>query len=318
LNYSVQRGDPESFVAGIPRIGSQTGGKAALWNDQEMSGIIAGKSCEFIEKHKAKPFFLFMATHNIHVPRAPHPRFKGTSECGVRGDTIVEFDWMVGQVLDTLDRLKLADKTLVILTSDNGGILDNNGPDIEHGIGPPESNNGHLFNGVLRGTKGSVWEGGTRLPFIARWPGSIKPGVSDALICQVDLLATFAALTGQTLAAADGPDSFNILPALLNEKPALPCREYLIEQNNNGNLVALRKGAWKLMPSVELLGRKGKAAKNESNPADKSGRPDDAPQLYNLAEDLSETKDVAAEHPEMVRALKAKLNQLRNSGRSRP
>ena len=147
---------------------------------------------------------------------------------------------------------------------------------------------------------------------------SIKPGVSDALICQVDLLATFAALTGQTLAAADGPDSFNILPALLDEKRAMPCREYLIEQNNNGNVLALRKGAWKLMPNGDLSGRKGKAAKNENSPADKTGRPADAPQLYNLAEDLSETKNVAAEHPEIVRELTAKLNELKSNGRSRP
>ena len=135
-----------------------------------MSTVIAAKSCAFIEQHKDQRFFLEVATHNIHVPRVPNPKFRGDSQCGVRGDTIVEFDWTVGQVLDTLDRLKLADNTLVIVTSDNGGVLDNNGPDAEHGIGSPEANNGHVFNGVLRGTKGTIWEGGTRLPFIARWP----------------------------------------------------------------------------------------------------------------------------------------------------
>lgn len=298
LDYNVRRGDPESFVSGIPRIGKQTGGKAALWKDEEMSTVIGDKSCAFIERNADKPFFLYMATHNIHVPRAPNPKFKGASECGVRGDTIVEFDATVGRVLDTLDRLKLTEKTLVLLTSDNGGVLDSNGPDKEHG-GTVESNNGHAFNGVLRGVKGSVWEGGNRLPFIARWPGHIVPGVSDALICQVDLVATFAALTGQKLAPEDAVDSFNVLPALLDGKPG---REFLVEQNNGGEKLALRKGTWKLHPGLGTK-RKGGGAGAE---------------LYDLAKDLSETTDVAAAHPQIIAELEQKLAEIRREGRSRP
>jgi len=321
LDYSVSRGEPRSFVNGIPRIGEQVGGRAALWDDEQMSTVIAAKSCAFIEQHKDERFFLEVATHNIHVPRVPNPKFRGQSECGVRGDTIVEFDWTVGQVLDTLDRLQLTDRTLVILTSDNGGILDNNGPDAEHGIGSPEANHGHAFNGVLRGTKGTIWEGGTRLPLITRWPGRIRPGVSGALVCQVDMLASFAALTGQSLAAADGPDSLNVLPELLGEATAAPGREYLIEQNNAGTAMALRKGAWKYVPGQPG----GKAARRKKATPEKPSEavanrdlPPARGELYNLADDLSETTNVAAAHPDLVAELAAKLQELIDHGRSRP
>ena len=322
LDYSVRRGAPESFVNGIPRIGRQTGGKAALWKDEEISIVIAAKSCDFIERHQNRPFFLEVATHNIHVPRVPNPKFRGVSQCGVRGDTIVEFDWTAGQVLDTLDRLKLADNTLAILSSDNGGILDSNGPDIEHG-GTVETNNGHLFNGVLRGTKGTIWEGGTRLPLITRWPGHVRPGVSGELLCHVDLLASFAALTGQTLPKTAGPDSFNVLPALLGEKLEKPCREYLIEQDNGGNALALRKGPWKFVPGA-AKGKAGVRVRRKpvpENPAEAVAKRDFPPlvgELYNLADDLSETKNLAAEHPDLVAELSAKLAEIKSSGRSRP
>ena len=320
LDYSVGRGAPRSFINGIPRIGEQQGGKAALWKDDELSAVIAKKSGEFIEQHKGERFFLEVATHNIHVPRVPQPQFKGASQCGVRGDTIVEFDWTVGQVLAALDRCKLAEKTLVIITSDNGGILDSNGPDKEHG-GTVESNNGHLFNGVLRGTKGTIWEGGTRLPLLTRWPGHIQPGVSGALLCHVDMLASFAALTGQQLAAGDGPDSVNVLPALLGEKTDQPCREWLIEQNNNGSALALRKNEWKFIPGHGG----GKAARRKKAQPEKPSEavadndlPPASGELYNLAADLSETKNIAAQHPEIAKEMAAKLKQIHEQGRSRP
>ena len=303
LDYSVKRGEPRSFVNGIPRIGSQTGGKAALWKDDEIADTLAARADAFIERNKDRAFFLYLSTHDIHVPRVPNPRFKGTSQAGVRGDTIHSFDWTVGQVLGTLERLKLADTTLVILTSDNGGVLDANGPDTEHG-GTVETNNGHLHNGPLRAGKGSPYEGGTRVPFIARWPGHIKPGVSDALICHVDMLAAMAALTGQELPDAAGPDSFNILPALLGEKRDKPCRDHLVE---HGNVLAIRKGPWKLIPA----NRSAIAAKNKKRT---SGRDE----LYNLTEDIGETNNVAAAHPDLVKEMTALLQGIRERGRSRP
>jgi arylsulfatase A-like enzyme len=286
LDYSVRRGAPASFVNGVPRIGGQTGGKAALWKDDEMSHVIAAKSCAFIEKSKAAPFFLYMATHNIHVPRVPNPMFVGKSACGVRGDAIVEFDWTVGQVLDKLDKFGLADDTLVILTSDNGGVLDNNGPDKVHGVGDPDATNGHRPNGVLRGFKGSVWEGGTREPFIVRWPGQVKPGTSDALMSQMDLVASLAALAGQTIPNGQAPDSQNHLDALLGRSPK--GRETLVEQSNGGAPFGFRHGAWKLMPHG-------------------GGKGDKAPALFNLAEDIGESNNVAAAHPHRVAEMMAAL-----------
>ncbi len=321
LDYSVKRGEPRSFVKDIPRIGQQTGGKTALWDDENISTVIAAKSCAFIEQHKGGPFFLEVATHNIHVPRVPNPKFRDKSQCGVRGDTIVEFDWTVGQVLAKLDELKIADNTLVILSSDNGGILDNNGPDAVHGIGSLEAVNGHRCNGVLRGTKGTIWEGGTRLPMIARWPGHIQPGVSDALVCQVDMLASFASLTGQKLAPADGPDSYNVLPALLGQKTVTPCRDDLVEQDNIGSSLALRHNQWKYIPGHGG----GKAAQRKKAKPERpseavTGRdlPPAAGELYNLADDLGETHDIAAQHPDIVKSMETRLAEIRNREASRP
>jgi arylsulfatase A-like enzyme len=305
LDYSVQRGEPRSFVNGIPRIGSQTGGEAALWKDDEIADTLAGKADAFLERNKDKPFFLYLATHDIHVPRVPNARFKGTSQAGVRGDTIHSFDWTIGRVLDTLDRLKLADNTLVIVTSDNGGTLDSNGPDIEHG-GTPETNNGHPHNGPLRAGKGSAYEGGTRVPFLARWPGHIQSGVSGELICHVDMLATFAALTSQALPADAAPDSFNVLPALLGERLDQPCRGHLVE---HGNVLAIRQGPWKLIPG-EPAGTQAK------KPRKKAPRGD--AELYNLAEDIGETTNVAAAHPDRVKEMSELLQRVRENGRSRP
>ena len=293
LDYTVQRGEPRSFVNGIPRIGEQTGGKAALWKDDEIADLLSSKAIAFMEQHKDERFFLYFATHDIHVPRVPNARFRGTSQAGVRGDTVHSFDWTVGRVLDALDRLKLADNTLLIVTSDNGGVLDPNGPDTEHG-GTVETNNGHAHNGPLRAGKGSAYEGGTRVPFIARWPGHVRPGDSDALICHVDMLASFAALTGQTLPEAAGPDSFNVLPALLGEKQG---RDHLVEQ---GNVLALRQGTWKLIPP-------GAQAKRGANV-----------QLFDLATDLGETNNVAAQHPAIVEKMSALLAAIREKGKSRP
>jgi arylsulfatase A-like enzyme len=309
LDYSVGRGAPDSFVNGVPRIGKQTGGKAALWKDDEMSLVIAKKGIDFIERSKEKPFFLYLATHNIHVPRVPNAQFRGKSECGTRGDTIVEFDWMVGQVVDTIERLGLREKTLIVLSSDNGGVLDTNGPD-KVNSGTVETNNGHAFNGVLRGTKGSLYEGGTRVPFVVSWPKRVAPGVSDALVCQVDLMASFAALTGQKLTEKEGPDSVNVLPHLLGEKTEKLLRDTLIEQNNSGTWLALRQGTWKFIPGNG--GAKKNAQKRAKAANSQSG--DVQPvqgELYDLSVDLSETKNVAAQNPERVKDMRAALERIR-------
>jgi len=303
LTMKPSHGHADTIINGISRIGFMSGGKAARWKDEQMADTLNQKAVTFIKQNQDKPFFLYFATHDIHVPRVPHQRFKGKSGCGVRGDVVEEFDNSIGVVLETLDRLNLADNTLVIVTSDNGGVMDDGYAD-----GAVEDANGHRCNGPLHGYKGSLWEGGHREPFIARWPGRMRPGsTSDELICLVDMLATFAALTGQTLSRDAGPDSFNVLPALLGEKHDKPCRDHLVLQTGGVNQLTIRKGPWKLLPAAG--GGKGPKAKRG---------PSGSAQLYNLADDLGETKDVAAQHPEVVKELSALLEQVRNRGRSRP
>ena len=189
-----------------------------------MAGTITAKAVNFIEENKDRPFFLYFATHEIHVPRVPGERFLGKSQCGLRGDVVQEFDWSVGQVVDTLKRLGLADNTLLIVTSDNGPVLDDGYVD-----GAVEDLNGHKPAGPWRGGKYSIFEGGTRMPFLVRWPNRVEPGrTSDALIGQLDLLASLAALTGQTLPDNAGPDSINVLAALLGTSDK--GRDSLVEQ----------------------------------------------------------------------------------------
>jgi arylsulfatase A-like enzyme len=288
-------------VAGIGRIGAMTGGKAALWKDEELADTLAARAVSFIERSKTGPFFLYLATHDIHVPRMPAARFRGSSQAGVRGDVIQEFDGCVGEVLKTLERLKIADNTLVLVTSDNGGILDY-GDTVERD-GDQKSNNGHAFNGPLRGTKGTPYEGGTRVPLVVRWPGKVKPGTTDELVCLVDMLATCAALTGQPLPAEAGPDSFDFLPVLLGQKRDKPVRDHLIEHSRR---MGVRQGQWKL---VTTAGGSRLAKGKEANAP---------PELYNLADDIGETNDLAQKQPEKVKELTATWQRVRNQGRSRP
>jgi arylsulfatase A-like enzyme len=282
-----------TIVNGISRIGWMTGGRAARWKDEDMADEITKRAVRFIADNKAKSFFLYFATHDAHVPRVPHPRFKGTSGHGLRGDCIQQLDWCVGEIIAELDRNKLTDNTLIIFTSDNGGVMDDGYID-----GTATDASGHRCNGSLRGYKGGLYEGGHRVPFIARWPGHVPAGkVSGELICHVDLLATAAALVGKPLAKDAGPDSFDILPALLAEKPAKPCRESLIHQAGGGAL-ALRKGNWKLI---------------SAGPKKKAG-----PELFDLAADPGEQRNLAAEKPDIVKELSTLLQQARDNPATRP
>ena len=209
-------GHDQTIVNGISRIGYMTGGKAALWKDEDMADVFTRKATAFIEQHRAKPFFLFFATHEPHVPRVPHPRFVGATAMGPRGDAIAQLDWSVGQVLADARRLGLAGTRWSSSRATTARSVDDGYRDEA-----VEKLGGHTPAGPFRGGKYSNFEGGTRVPFMVRWPARVKPGVSDALVSQVDFLASFAALVGPTRlrgrTTREPRDSENVLPALLGD-----------------------------------------------------------------------------------------------------
>ncbi|MEO6036113.1 MAG: arylsulfatase [Verrucomicrobiota bacterium] len=299
LKMKLTEGHDATIVNGISRIGFMSGGKSALWVDEEISDILTTRAIKFIEENKSRPFFLYFATHDVHVPRTPHARFKGSSECGLRGDVTQEFDWSVGEIMKTISRLRLDENTLIIVTSDNGPVLDDGYAD-----GAVKDLNGHKPAGPLRGGKYSVYEAGTRVPFVARWPKRIKPGESAALISQVDCFATFAALAGQKLSPEAAPDSFDILPALLGNSNE--AREYFVE---DARVQSLRKGPWKFIAAAETAQKSAGAA----NRGIASG-----PQLYNLSDDIGETKNLAEQNPDLTKELAEKLSQFQTVNRTRP
>jgi len=281
--------------------GRMEGGEGARWKDEELVDKMTSKLVSQLEgfTKKKEPFFLYYAPHQPHWPHRPNARFKGTSQVGAYGDVIQELDWSVGQLLNTLDRLGLTENTLVIFSSDNG-------PD---GFGRPR--NGHWPRGrVMRGGKGDIPEGGHRIPFLARWPGKIKPGTRSAeTICLTDMLATFAGLTGKSLPPGAGPDSYNVLPALLGRK--LPDPERLLVMCSGGmGALSIRAGKWKFIDGQGDCGYREFTSKRP-HPAPKPGDPPG--QLYNLEKDLGETTNLYTQYPEIVQQLKQLLEKIKTA-----
>ncbi|MCX6849910.1 MAG: arylsulfatase [Verrucomicrobia bacterium] len=292
LKMHPSHGHDMALINGISRIGYMKGGKAALWKDEEMADTFTSQAVKFIETSKSGPFFLYFAAHDPHVPRVPHPRFVGKSGLGPRGDAILQFDDSVGTILATLDRLGLKESTLVLLSSDNGPVVDDGYQDKA-----VEKLGDHKPAGLLRGGKYSAFEGGTRVPFIVRWPAKVKAGVSSALVCQVDFPASFAALTGQPAPAA-AVDSQNILPALLGTN--INGRTELVEQ---GGPISLRIGNWKFIPASPG------AAKNKSTNSETGNGP--GPQLYDLSQDIGESQNLAKTQQDRVKDMASALEKAR-------
>jgi len=284
--YPSSHGHKNSVINGIGRIGYQWGGKAALWDDETMADEFVKQTKKYIaSRSKDTPFFLFFSSHDIHVPRAPNPRFRGMSKLSYRGDAMVEFDWAAGEVLGALEEHGFADNTLVVFSSDNGPVYDDgyvDGTTVR--TSTEEVDRGHDASGPYRGGKYQAYEGGTRVPFIIKWPGNIKPGKSDALVNQIDFIASFADLLGVELGEEQAIDSRNIMDALLGkDSEGLP---YTIEEGRGGP--ALRRGSWKYM----------------------LGRPTNREELYNLEADIGEQNNLIKEEPERAQAMKMMLQHL--------
>jgi arylsulfatase A-like enzyme len=300
LKMHPSHGHDMAIVNGVSRIGYMTGGAKALWNDETMADTFVQQGLRFIDESRRQPFFLYFATHDIHVPRLPHPRFAGRTKMGPRGDAIASLDWSVGQLLGRLDRLGLTRNTLVMFSSDNGPVVDDGYKDQA-----AEKLGAHRPAGNLRGGKYSNFEGGTRVPLLARWPERIKPTVSDALIGQQDFFASLATLTGQKLTPEAAPDSLDVLPALLGEAKA--GREWIIEHSRS---LSFRQGDYKLIEPND-----GPATNPLTN-TDLGNAP--SPQLYRVSQDRGEQQNLASAMPDKVKELATRLNEVRAAGRSRP
>ena len=307
LKLDWSHGHNATIHNGISRIGFYTGGESARFRDEDLADMWVKKSVEFLEANRNKPFFLFFSSHDLHVPRMPHERFQGKSKLGLRGDSILQLDWSVGELTKTLKRLGIEKNTLVIFCSDNGPVMDDGYKD-----GALEKLGDHRAAGPFSGGKYSVYEGGTRTPFITHWPGTIAPQESDQVVCTVDLAASFAKLINQPLADDACTDSFDVLDALLG-KPSARGRETLIQQDNgNKGSFGFRKGNWKLQ-------RHDKGKSRNLNVDHKLARTKVPKfQLFNLADDPSESINVIEKHPKIAAKLKALLTQQIEAGRTRP
>ena len=282
---------------------------------EEIDLVFLKKSREFLDSHvrsaSGKPFFLHHAAQAVHLPSFPADQFKGKTQAGPHGDFIHELDYVVGELLATLDKLGVADNTLVVFTSDNG-------PETTSVI-HMRADYGHDGARPWRGMKRDQWEGGHRVPFLVRWPGKVKPGTTSAQLTSLtDVMATVAAIIGAELPNDAAEDSFNMLPALLG-KDGGPIRPYLLQQAFGGSrTLSIRRGNWKYLDHTGSGGNR-----YDNDPGLKSFiLPDTAPgapgQLYNLEADPGETRNLYFDQPQIVKELKTLLEQSKKSGRSRP
>ena len=296
-NLHPSNGHDMSIVNGISRIGFMKGGGKALWKDENIADSITVHAIDFIKQHKDEPFFMYFATNDVHVPRFPHDRFRGKNPMGLRGDAIAQFDWTVGQLMETLDQLELTENTLIILSSDNGPVVDDGYKDKAE-----ELLNGHTPSGPWRGNKYSAFEGGTAVPVIVRWPQKIKKtGDSDVLMSQIDWLASLGALINARLPKGSAPDSYDRLGNLIGTDKT--DRPWIVEQSMNHTL-SVRTKDWKYIEPNDDPTTFMKAEKIETGNLN-------VPQLYEM-EKVSEQENVAEKYPEKVFELQTILRQVRN------
>lgn len=280
LKMKWHHGHNQSIVNGIPRIGYMKGGEAAKWIDEDMADVFLVKAREYIKKHKSEPFFLYYALQQPHVPRTPHQRFAGSSGMGPRGDVILEADWCIGEFIETLENEDLLENSLIILSSDNGPVLNDGYYD-----DAVELLGNHTPWGPLRGGKYSLFEAGTRVPFMVFWKGKIQPGISDAVISQIDIFASIASIVDSDLRT---PDSQNLADVLLGKSNG--GRDELILEATSRT--AIRKGDWVMIPPYP-----GPAVQPNVNI--ELGNAQDY-QLYNLKSDIGEQKNLASTEKEKL------------------
>jgi len=293
LKMKWHHGHNSSIVNGIPRIGYMKGGESAKWVDEDMADTFLAQAQKYIADHKGGPFFLYYALQQPHVPRTPHPRFEGKSGMGPRGDVIVEADWCIGELINTLKNEGLLENTLIILSSDNGPVLNDGYYD-----DAVEKLGSHTPSGPFRGGKYSLYEAGTRVPFVTYWKGTIQPTSSKALISQVDLLSSIASLVGSKIR---GEDSNDLLEVLLG-KSEQGREELILEATTR---TALRKGDWILIPPYD-----GPTFNPNTNI--ESGNSDEY-QLFNLLDDIGEQNNLAETNKNKLDEMIAAFERIRGN-----
>ena len=276
--------------------------------NERVMPYLTTKAAEWItQQKKGTPFFLYYTPVAVHNPVTPDKDIAGQSKAGLYGDWIHELDRSVGGVLKALDEGGFADNTLVIFTSDNGGVFHPE-RDMPQTVAYKA---GLKVNGSLRGSKHDVWEGGFKVPFLVRWPGKVPAGsVCDDMISVADILATTATILGDQLpaAATAAEDSYNALPAILGTPDAPPTRDHMFLHSADG-VFAIRKGPWKWIEGEPV---------SEIKPGVRKSRADQfKPMLYNVKDDPAETTDVSAQHPDVAKELSALVNRYRDGGYSR-
>lgn len=287
-------GHDQSIVNGISRIGYMKGGGRALWRDEDIADSITARAVRYMEQAGGEPFFMYLCTNDVHVPRYPHERFRGKSPMGLRGEAILQFDETVGRVCAALQRLGIADNTLIILTSDNGPVLDDGYADRAR-----ELSGSHNPSGPMRGGKYSAFEAGTTVPFIVSWPGHTRGGrTSEALVSHIDAMASLAEMLGADLPEQAGPDSRNQLKAWLGRDRK--GREHVVEYSGT---LSVRQGKWKyIAPS-----NGGKIAWQTGI---ETGN-DRAPQLYDLKQEAYERQNLYDRQPERGRRMQQLIDEIK-------
>jgi arylsulfatase A-like enzyme len=297
LSMMWHHGHNGTIVNGVPRIGFMKGGESAKWSDIDMADHFLNKVKKYIKSKKDKPFFLYYGMQQPHVPRTPHPRFVGATSLGPRGDVIAEADWCVGELLKTLEQEGLLENTLIVFSSDNGPVLNDGYYD-----DAVEKNGNHTAAGVLRGGKYSLFEAGTRVPFMVYWKGKIQPKKSDALVSQLDLFSSFARLTGSNLRA---DDSVDLLDTFIG-KSDLGRKELILEATTR---TALRSGDWVMIPPY-IGPAKLKAVNIEIGNSNNY-------QLYDLSQDISQQVNLAESKPEKLNEMILRFKEIRGNSYSK-
>ena len=294
LTMKWHHGHNSSIVNGIPRIGFMKGGEAAKWSDIDMADHFLGGIKKYIKDHKDQPFFLYYPMQQPHVPRTPHPRFEGLSELGPRGDAIVEADWCLGELKKTLEAEGILENTLIIFSSDNGPVL-NDGYYDDSDV----KNGDHTPWGTFRGGKYSLFEAGTHVPFFTYWKGKIQPGVSDAMVSQLDLLSSLAELVGSDIRTDDSQP----LMDLLMGKSDQGRDELVIEATSR---TAYKNGSWVMIPPYKGPASNDRVKIELGNDSDF--------QLYNLAEDIGQQNNLAESQPEKLQEMLTDFKKVRGQG----